>query len=204
MAAPNDVSDQWRSAAVVMVGRLPVNTRPAITSAEIATIFITMSVLCVRPPAFTPRQLMSVKMARAAVATTQSRTVQTGQVQKVAGEGDGYGRHTTGIDDQQQHPAVEKCDRWMIGFAEVSILTADGGERGRQFSPNESAAHSDNAAKNPGGEDQCWSMDLLRDNVGIYEDSGTDDAAHDEHGGVKKAKLACQACLGSGGVNCAR
>ena len=39
-----------------------------------ATIFITMSALCVRPPAFTPRQLIRVKVASAVVATTQSRT----------------------------------------------------------------------------------------------------------------------------------
>jgi hypothetical protein len=28
-------------------------------------------------------------------------------------------------------------------------------------------------------------VDLLRDNVGINKDSGADDAAHDEHGGVE-------------------
>jgi hypothetical protein len=135
-----------------------------------ATIFITMSELCVRPPVFTPRQLMRVNVASAAVATTQSRT---------------YGRHASSLDDKQQHPPVEKCDRWMIGLAEVRVLTANFGKRGRQFSPDEGAAYSNNAAKNPGSQDQCWSVHLLRNDVGIDENTGADDAAHDEHGGVE-------------------
>ena len=126
--------------------------------------------------------------------------MQTGEVEEVPGEGDRYGRHTSGLDDEQQHPSVEKCDRGMIGLAQVSVLTAHFRQRGCQFSPYKGAAHSNDPAKNPGRQDQCGSMHLLRDDVGIYENAGTDDAAHDEHGGIEEAKLTCQAWLGSGCV----
>jgi len=55
-----------------MVPCLPLKANPATTSAAMATIFITMSTLCVCPPVLTPRQLMSVRIASAAVATIQS------------------------------------------------------------------------------------------------------------------------------------
>ena len=86
----------------------------------------------------------------------------------------------------------------MVGVAQVRILTAHFRQRGRQFSPDKSAAHSDDTAKNPGSQDQCGGMHLLRDDVGIDENAGTDDAAHDQHGGVKEAKLTCQTWLRSG------
>jgi hypothetical protein len=35
-------------------------------------------------------------------------------------------------------------------------------------------------------------MDLLRDDVAINKDAGTNDAAHHDHGGVEQAYLASQ------------
>ena len=204
MAAPNDVSDQWRSAAVVVV-TMPAGQHEAGDYQRRDSNYFHHHERTLRASAsFHAQTIDESQDGEGRCGDYPVAGVQTGEVQKVAGEGDGYGRHTSGIDDQQQHPAVKKCDRGMIGLAEVSVLTADCGKRGRQFSPNKSAAHSDNAAKNPGSQDQCWSMDLLRDDVGIYEDARTDDAAHDQHGGVKETKLTCQAWLRSGGVNCGR
>src|SRR4029077_20636677 len=92
----------------------------------------------------------------------------------------------------------------MIGLAQVSVLTAHFRQRSCQFSPDKGAAHSNDPAKNPGRQDQCGSMHLLRDDVGIDENPGTDDAAHDQHGGVEEAKLTCQAWLRRGCVIRAR
>ena len=147
---------------------------------------------------------MSVRVASAAVATTQSRRLQAGKIEKVAREGDRYSRHASGLDDKQQHPSIQKCDRWVIGLAQVSVLTAHFGQRGRQFGPYKGAAHSDNPAKNPSSQDQRWGMHLLRHHVGIYEYAGTDDAAHDQHGDVEQPKLTRQAWLRSGCVIGAR
>ena len=48
-----------------MVGTCdPAKANPANTSTAMATIFITMSALWVRPPLLTPRQLISVRMRR--------------------------------------------------------------------------------------------------------------------------------------------
>lgn len=114
------------------------------------------------------------------------RRVHPGKLDKVAREGDRYSRHASSLDDEQQHPSIQKCNRWMIGLAQVSVLAADFGQRGRQFSPYKGAAHSNHAADNPGSQDQRWGMHLLRYYVRIYEYAGTDDAAHDQHGGVEQ------------------
>src|SRR5204863_6479698 len=42
----------------------------------------------------------------------------------------------------------------------------------------------------PGREDQNRRVHLLRDDIGIGEDAGADDAAHHDHGGVEEAEPA--------------
>jgi hypothetical protein len=86
----------------------------------------------------------------------------------------------------------------MIGFPQRGILPANIGHPVGKFSPDESAEQCENSADQPCANDQSGSVNLLGYHVPIDEDSGADDTAHDDHGGVKETDSAYQ--LGSGHV----
>ena len=112
------------------------------------------------------------------------------QLEKIAGKGHRHGRHPASLDDEQQHPAVNKCHRRMQRLSQISVLPAHDRQPRRQLGVNESARERDQPARDPGPEDQRRSMDPLRDDVGIDENPRADYAAHHRHRGPEKAELA--------------
>ena len=97
-----------------------------------------------------------------------------------------YRSHSSGLNYQQQNPAVKKRDRWMIGLAQVRILAAGTGHARGEFRIDKSTEQRDCAADGPSAEDQHGRVDLLCDDVRIDENPGADDAAHDDHRGVEE------------------
>ena len=74
----------------------------------------------------------------------------------------------------------------MVRLAKIEILAAGSGHARGKFGPDECAEQSEYAAENPDTENQKRRVDVERDDVGIDEDAGADDAAHDDHGGVER------------------
>src|SRR5262249_51825182 len=113
-----------------------------------------------------------------------------GEFEKVASEGDRYGGHSAGLNDEKQHPAVEKRDPGMERFPEISVLAADDGQARSEFGVDKAAQKSDEAAGKPHRQDEERAVDAFGDEIGINEDSRADDAAHHSHGGPEKAEMA--------------
>ena len=119
-----------------------------------ATIFSSISAVWVLLPLRTPRQLMAVEHEKSDGGESQSGTGDVRQLEDIAGEGDGHGRHASGLDDEQQSPSVEECDGRVIGIAKVGVLSADCGHRGGQLGVDERAEQGDDAAGDPRAQDQ--------------------------------------------------
>ena len=80
----------------------------------------------------------------------------------------------------------------MKRLAQIRILAADGRASRRQLRIDECAQHRNDAARDPHSKNQQRRVHLLRDDVGVDEDAGTDDAAHHDHGGVEEPNLTKQ------------
>ena len=165
-------------------------TIPRSTSVAIAPIFSSISTLCTRLPAFTPRQFTTVSNVMVATATNFSGNRPARQFQKVARERYRDRRHAAGLNHQQQHPSVQKSGQRMKRVAQVCILPAHIRHARRQLGIDERAQHRHHAARHPHPEDQHRRMDLPGHNVRIDEDARADDAAHDDHGGVEQSDTA--------------
>ena len=73
---------------------------------------------------------------------------------------------------EKQSPPIHESDRRMIRFAQIHILAAcRAGQPRREFSPDECAAHREQAAEYPDAEDQKRRMHAVRDLGRIGEDS---------------------------------
>ena len=83
----------------------------------------------------------------------------------------------------------------MESFTQIGVLAADLGRRATS-SAYQRTEQGDDPAHDPGAEDQPGSRNLEGHLVGIGEDSGADDAAHDEHGGVENAQAPDEARAG--------
>ena len=75
--------------------------------------------------------------------------VEVGQFEEVLGEGDGDGRHAASLDDEKQRPSVKESGGGVPGFAQVGVLTADGGEAVGQLGVNEGSQDGDDAPGDP-------------------------------------------------------
>ena len=73
----------------------------------------------------------------------------------------------------------------MVCLTKIKILSARARQARRQFGPDEGAEQGESSAQQPDAENQKRRVDPQRDNVGIDEDAGADDAAHHDHGGVE-------------------
>ena len=93
------------------------------------------------------------------------------QLEKIAGKGHRHRRHPAGLDDEQQHPAVNKRHRRMQRLAQIGVLPTDDWQSRRQLCVNESAGERNQSAHDPRPQDQRRSMNALRDNIGIDENS---------------------------------
>ena len=80
----------------------------------------------------------------------------------------------------------------MVGIAQVGVLAAGLRPQRGELRVSERAEERDDAAGDPGQEDEGGGVDMPRDDVRVDEDAGADDAAHDEHGGVEGTEAAGQ------------
>ncbi len=85
----------------------------------------------------------------------------------------------------------------MVSLADVGVLPADVGQASGKFGVNKSTTDGDKPTRNPCAQDEHGRVHGARHHVGIHENAGADDAAHDDHGGVEQAQLARQ--RGAGG-----
>src|SRR5580692_5488484 len=77
----------------------------------------------------------------------------------------------------------------MKRLAQIGVLTANHGQTGSQFGVDKAAEQGNEAAGNPGAQDQRRGMHLVSNYVWVYEDPRADDPTHDGHRGTKQAKL---------------
>ncbi len=105
---------------------------------------------------------------------------------KIFCERDRDGCHSARLNYEQQNPSIEKSDRGMIGLTQVGVLAAGAGHARGEFRIHQRAEKRDAAANCPCAKNERGSVDLPRDDVGIDENSGADDAAHDDHRGVEE------------------
>jgi hypothetical protein len=113
-----------------------------------------------------------------------------GQVQRVAREGHGHRGHSPALHDEQQRPAVEEGGQRPERLAQVGVLPARGGTARGQLRPDEGSGQGHQPAQDPGQEDARGRARPARHHVGVHEDAGPHDAAHDDHGGVEEAEAA--------------
>src|SRR6185312_8924710 len=112
---------------------------------------------------------------------------QMSELENISGRGNSHRGHSARLYDQQQSPAVQESNRWMISLAQVSVLASDEIWSLRsQLGINESASQGHETSKEPAGEDERHSVNASRHDVGIHEDTGANDAAHHNHSRVKQ------------------
>ena len=73
----------------------------------------------------------------------------------------------------------------MVGLTQIEILSARARQARGQLGPDEGAEQGKSSAQEPDAENQKRSVDAERDDVRIDKDTGADNAAHDDHGGVE-------------------
>ena len=108
-----------------------------------------------------------------------------GDLPIVPAESDRDRRHPAGLRYQKKDPSVDERDRRMISLAQVKILPARARQARGQLGPDERAEQGKSSAEKPDSQDQERSVHAQRNHVGIDENAGADNAAHDDHGGVE-------------------
>src|SRR6478752_6397669 len=73
----------------------------------------------------------------------------------------------------------------MVSLPQIKILPARARQARGQLGPDEGAEQGKSSTQEPDAENQKRSVDAERDDVGIDEDTGANNAAHDNHGGVE-------------------
>ena len=109
---------------------------------------------------------------------------------KVRGENHRDCGHAASLRDQKQSPSIHERDRRMIRVAQVDVLTAGRARQTRrEFSPDEGAAHREQATEYPDAQNQKRRVHSVRDLGRIGKNSRAHDAAHHDHRRVKQPKL---------------
>ena len=103
-------------------------------------------------------------------------------------EGHAYRGDGSGLDDQEQRPAVEKSPQRAQRFAQVNVLAAGARHHGRQLPVGERAGDGQEPGHQPGGDEQRGRIDQPRDLRRDDEDARADHRAHDQGGGAGQAK----------------
>ena len=110
---------------------------------------------------------------------------EAGDLAIVPAERDRHRRHPAGLGHQKKHPSIDERHRGMVGLTQIKILSARARQARRQLGPDEGTEQGKSSAQEPDAENQKRSVHAERDDVGIDEDTGADNAAHDDHGGVE-------------------
>ncbi len=114
------------------------------------------------------------------------------ETKRVIGERDRDGGDRAALDQRQQRPSVEEPGQRVVAIPQVDVLPAGARELRAQFGIGERAGERDGASRGPRRQHQHRGVEALRDDVGIDEDAGADDAADDHHRGVERAERALE------------
>jgi hypothetical protein len=76
----------------------------------------------------------------------------------------------------------------MKRFAQVCVLATDVRAPNGKLGPNESSNEGQQTSKSPGAQNQKRCVYLLGNNIRVDENTGADDAAHYDHGGVEESE----------------
>src|SRR5271154_1484345 len=104
-------------------------------------------------------------------------------------------RGESGIQDQQAHPAIEKCSERTKTFAQVDVRSAGAGESASQFTKTERAAQRHGADGEPDDEQPEGRRERFGHPRGREEDANGDSFAGDDCSGGTQAELAAETFL---------
>ena len=105
----------------------------------------------------------------------------------------------SGLDDEEQRPAVEKSPQRAQRFAQVNVLPAGMRHHGSQFTVGQRAGDGHEAGHQPGADQQRGRVGQARDVGGDDEDAGADHRAHDQRGRAGKAEPFYELAVAGGG-----
>src|ERR1700694_3109124 len=73
----------------------------------------------------------------------------------------------------------------MISLTQVKVLATRAGQPRCELGPDESTEQGKSSTDKPDSQDQKGSVHAQGNHVGVDENAGADNAAHDDHGGVE-------------------
>ena len=109
---------------------------------------------------------------------------------EVFGESHGERGDGAALADGEDHPAIEKCRKLAVGFAQEYVLASSFGIHGRHLSKGEAGEQRDESADEPHAEKKQRLVDGRCDLSGGEEDAGADDASYHQHDGVHQREAA--------------
>ena len=115
------------------------------------------------------------------------------------GEGDRDRRDGSGLDHQEQRPAVEKTPERAVGFAQINVLSARSRHHGGQFAVAQGADEGERAGEEPHDQEPAGRTDLPRNVRRNDEDARPDHRAGDNHDGIQQAKPLNEFIVRAGG-----
>ena len=118
----------------------------------------------------------------------------------VGGDSGGEGGGEAGIENEQAHPAVEKCGTRAVGFMEIHVGATGTGKTAGQFAETEGAAESHSRDSEPDDEQPEWRAEGFGHAGGREENSHGDGFAGDGCRGGTETELAAEVI----GVECGR
>ena len=110
---------------------------------------------------------------------------EAGNFSIVVAESDRHRRHPAGLRHQKKDPSVDECDRRMVSLAQIKILPTRARQTRCELGPDESTEQGKSSTDKPDSQNQKRSVHAQGNHVGIDENAGADNAAHDDHGGVE-------------------
>jgi hypothetical protein len=103
------------------------------------------------------------------------------EAQCVARERDRHRRDGAALDHQQQRPAVQEAGKRMAAVTQVDVLAAGLWKQTAELCVRECASERNRPAGDPCGQHEHTAVERPRNEVGIDEDAGPDDAADHDH-----------------------
>ena len=102
----------------------------------------------------------------------------------------------SGLDDQEERPAVEKSPERAQRFAQINVLAAGTRHHGGQFAVGQRAGDGQETGHQPGADQQRGRVGKARDVGGDDEDAGADHGAHDQRGRAGKPQAFYELAIG--------
>src|SRR6202167_5675323 len=111
---------------------------------------------------------------------------------EIFSEGNRDGGRPASMNHENAYPAIEKTQERIVGLTDVSILSSDLGHAVGQFGVNKRSNQCEQAARRPSAKNHCGRVHQPRDNVGVDEYPGADDATHHNHSRVEDSQASSE------------